>query len=341
MSTSARTPAVTLESIREAAERIAPVIVRTPLKPSLGLTQRSGSRVWLKLETAQPTGAFKLRGAANAILSLPDERRRCGVVTASAGNHGRAVAYVARELGVPCHVFLSRLVPANKVAAIRDLGAAVNTDEKDYEDACARAAALAQEEGLAYVHAFDDPDVTAGQGTIGLEILEDLPEVETIVVPVSGGGLIAGIAVAAKALNPSVRIVGVSMERGAAMAASLAAGRPVAIVEEETLADALSGSIGLDNHVTFPLVRDLVDDLILLPEDRIAAAMVHALRREKLVLEGGAACTLAVLLDPPPSGLGRAVAGVCSGDNVDIDLLLRLAAERDDARVLARRGAAV
>ncbi len=316
---------VTIEDIRQAADRIDHIIRRTPLKPSLPLSRRLGSRVELKLETVQPTGAFKLRGAANAILGLTGDARRRGVVTASAGNHGRAVAYVARELGLPCVVYLSDLVPANKVTAIRDLGAEVRTGAPDFEAASARALAHAADDGLAFIHPFDDRAVVAGQGTIGLEILEDAPEVDTIIVPVSGGGLVAGIAVAVKAIKPSVRIVGVSMERGAAMAASLAAGRPTAIVEEATLADALSGSIGLDNRVTFPLVQRLVDDLLLLSEEQIAAAMVYALRQDRLVLEGAAACALAVLLDPPPGGLGHAVVAVCSGDNVDIDRLLTLA----------------
>ena len=318
-----------LDAIRIAQGRIAPLAVRTPLKPSLTLSRRLGADVRLKLETTQPTGAFKLRGAANAILALDDEQRKRGVVTASAGNHGRAVAYVAKRLGLPCRVYLSTLVPPNKAAAIRDLGAEVNQDEHDFDGAAARAVDFAAASAMTYIHPFDDPEVVAGQGTIGLEILDDLPDVETIVVPVSGGGLVAGIALAVKTVKPAVRIVGVSMERGAAMAASLAAERPTAIVEEPTLADALSGGIGLDNRITFPLVRDLLDDLLLLTEEQIADAMVYALREEKLVLEGGGACSLAVLLAAAPGAMGSAVAAVCSGDNVTIDRLLALAADHE------------
>jgi threonine dehydratase len=315
---------VTLADIEQAAERIAGVAQRTPLKPAWALGREMGRAVYLKLETMQPTGAFKLRGAANLILSLtPDERER-GLVTCSSGNHGRAVAYVARQLGLRAVVFLSALAPANKVAAIRDLGAEVIICP-DYDAADAASLEYARARRMTYVHPFDDPRIVAGQGTIGLEIVQTLPEVATLVVPVSGGGLIAGVALAAKALKPGVRVIGVSMEHGAAMHASVHAGRPVPVVEEATLADALAGGIGPDNRLTLRAVQQLVDDILLVSEEQIADAMAYALLEERLVLEGAAACPIALLRDPRAADYAAPLVAVCSGDNVDMGRLLAIA----------------
>ena len=318
---------VSLRDIQAARDRIVGLVVRTPLKPSQSAGYPSGRQVYLKLETMQPTGAFKLRGAANAILSLPDEERERGIVTCSAGNHGRAVAWVARHLGIPATIFMSPLAPANKVQAIEALGAKVIVTGKDFDEAAEAAGSYCAEQGLTFVHAFDDPAVIAGQGTLALEIFEDLPETETIVVPLSGGGLIAGIAVVVKALKPEAKVVGVSMEQGPAMHASVLAGQPVSVDEDASLADALTGGIGLENRWTFPIVRDLVDEIVLVSEAEIGAAMVHALLKEKVVLEGAAATSLAVLLRDDVAIRGEAVVVVCTGDNVDTATLLRLASK--------------
>lgn len=319
---------VSIGDIEDARLRISLLAVRTPLKPSQTLSSRLGKQVYLKLETMQPTGAFKLRGAANAILSLSSAQRKLGVVTCSAGNHGRAVAYVTRHVGIPATVFLSSLVPANKVQAIRELGATVVVTGADFDEASAEAREFCADQGMTFVHAFDDREIVAGQGTIGLEILDDLPNVDTIIVPLSGGGLIAGIALAAKARKPSVHIIGVSMEHGAAMHESLKAGRPVSVKEEPTLADALAGGIELDNSVTFPLVRDLVDEVRLLSEAEIADAMVFALLEERIVLEGAGATPLALLLRDDGAVRGDNIVAVCTGDNVDMTKLLALVQER-------------
>lgn len=315
-----------IAAVEAAAERIRPFVCRTPLKPSFALSARLGRAVWLKLESMQPSGSFKIRGAANALLSLSRQERSRGVITCSSGNHGRSLALIARRLGVPATIFLSEMVPAHKVAAIRELGATVVVAGADQATCEALSYRHAEENGLVYVHPFDDPRVIAGQGTLGLEIAEDLPEVDTVVIPLSGGGLLGGAALALKARAPSVRVVGVSMERGAAMAESLRAGRIVPIVEEPTLADALAGDLGAENRYTFPLVRELVDDVRLLSEEEIAAGMVHALLRERLVLEGGGAAAIALLLARPEAVPGANVVAVCSGDNVDMPMLLRLAA---------------
>ncbi|MCF6368115.1 hydroxyectoine utilization dehydratase EutB [Rhizobium halophilum] len=310
---------VSLADVERAARRIAGGVVRTPLVPSPSLSERAGQPVYLKLETRQPTGAFKLRGAMNAILSLEDAAKRRGLVTASTGNHGRAVAYAARELGVPATICMSSLVPANKVEAIRSLGADIRIVGVSQDDAQDEVERLVQTFSLTPIPPFDDVDVVAGQGTMGLELIEDLPDLATVLVPLSGGGLAGGIAVAVKALKPQARIIGISMERGAAMHTAIAAGKPVAVREEETLADSLGGGIGLANRVTFALCRDLLDDVVLLTEDEIAAGIRHAAREEDEVVEGAGAVGIAAIL-PDKVQLVGPTAVIVSGGNIDPEI---------------------
>ncbi|MBB3560969.1 threonine dehydratase [Rhizobium sp. BK512] len=317
---------VTLADIKRAAARIFGRVTRTPLIYSGSLSERTGQPVHLKLETRQPIGAFKLRGAMNAILSLDDAARKRGLVTASTGNHGRAVAYAARELGVPATICMSSLVPVNKVEAIRALGAEIRIIGISQDDAQVEAERLTESRGLTPIPPFDDADVVAGQGTIGLEIVEDLPDFATVLVPLSGGGLAGGVAVAIKALKPQARVIGISMERGAAMHAAIAAGKPVAIREEETLADSLGGGIGLSNHVTFTLCRDLLDDIVLLTEDEIAEGIRHAARQEDMTVEGAGAVGIAAILANKIAVSGPA-ALIISGGNIDPALHQRILAE--------------
>jgi threonine dehydratase len=314
---------VTLKHIYEARAAIQGIACRTPLVPAAKLSAPD-CQVLLKLETAQPTGAFKIRGAANALARLGAEERRRGVVCASTGNHGRAVAYAAARLGVPACVCLSHLVPAIKLAAIQALGAEVRVIGQSQDDAQAEVERLVAEEGRVELPPFDHPDIIAGQGTIGLELLEDCPDLDTVVVPLSGGGLMAGIALAIKSASPSIRVVGVCMERGAAMHRSLLAGRPVEVAEEPTLADSLGGGIGLGNRHTFAMVRDLVDEVVLLSEAQIAGAMRALFLQEGWVAEGGGAVGIAPLLEPGLAVLGRRVAVVISGRNVDMGLFRRV-----------------
>ncbi len=317
---------VTLADIKRAAARIFGRVTRTPLVYSGSLSERTGQPVHLKLETRQPIGAFKLRGAMNAILSLDDAARKRGLVTASTGNHGRAVAYAARELGVPATICMSSLVPVNKVEAIRALGAEIRIIGTSQDDAQVEAERLTESRGLTPIPPFDDADVVAGQGTIGLEIVEDLPDLATVLVPLSGGGLAGGIAVAIKTLKPQARVIGISMERGAAMHAAIAAGKPVAVREEETLADSLGGGIGLSNHVTFTLCRDLLDDIVLLTEDEIAEGIRHAARQEDMTVEGAGAVGIAAILANKIAVSGPA-ALIISGGNIDPALHQRILAE--------------
>jgi threonine dehydratase len=309
---------LTQRTIWQARRAIAPLVRRTPLVRSETLSRQLGKNVQLKLENEQATGAFKLRGATNRVLQLSDRERERGVVAVSTGNHARAVAHAASVQGVRAVVCMSPLVPANKVEAVRALGAEIRIVGRNQDEAEVVAKELAAERGLTYVSPFDDPFVIAGQGTIGLELLDDLPALDAVLVPLSGGGLIGGIALALKCADPRIRVIGVSMERGPAMVRSLEAGRPVAVEEEASLADSLGGGIGLDNRHTFALVREHVDETVLVSEDEIAAAMRHCYWQERQIVEGGAAVGIAALLAGKASPSGDNLVVVLSGANVDM-----------------------
>ena len=315
---------LTMRDIYSARARIAPIARKTPLVSSPALTELTGSEITLKLENLQETGSFKPRGAANKLLSLNPGARQRGVITVSSGNHGRALAFVAHRLGLRAVVCLSDTVPANKRDAIQKLGAEVVIRGSTYDEAAEEAYRLVEKEGLEMIHPYDDPVIIAGQGTIGLELLEEFPDLDTIVVPLSGGGLLGGIAFALKSADPGIHVVGVMMERGPAMVESLRAGRVVDIVEEPTLADALAGGIK-PNKYTFELIQKTVDETVLVSEQEIAAAMAFALERHHLVVEGGGAVGIAALRAGKVHHLGERVAVVISGANVDMPLLLRVA----------------
>jgi threonine dehydratase len=314
--------ALTLADVQRARQRIEGRALVTPLVQSASLSARAGVPVYLKLETLQPTGSFKLRGATNALAQLAEQGCK-RVVTASTGNHGRAVAHAARLLGMEAAVCMSSLVPENKVDAVTALGARVVIVGKSQDDAQVEAQRLVREEAYAFVPPFDDPCVIAGQATIGLEIVKALPDVATIVVPLSGGGLFSGIAFAAKSVKPDTQLIGISMERGAAMHASLEAGKPVLVDELDTLADSLGGGIGIDNQHTFLMTRELIDQVVLLDEVSIARGIVHAYREEHVVVEGAAAVGMAAVLDGAIQSQGPIVI-VVSGCNIDIDTHRRL-----------------
>ncbi len=302
--------------IYQAKKRISPYVTRTPLVRAHALSNRCEAEIWCKLETMQPTGAFKLRGATNAILRLNEDQRKRGVVAVSTGNHGRGVAYAAREQGVRAVICLSSLVPENKVEAIKSLGADVRIVGNSQDEAEIEANRLTEEEGLIPISPFDHPDVIAGQGTIGLELLEDFPELNCVVVPLSGGGLIGGIALALKAASPKINVVGVTMENGPAMVLSLEAGKPVEVEEEESLADSLGGGIGLENRYTLSLVQELVDETLLVSEDEIGQAIQYVFETQRMVLEGGAAVGPAALLAKKLEVQGQSVALIYSGNNI-------------------------
>ena len=325
-----RCESIVLRDLYLARARIAPWVRRTPLVAAPSLSAVARTPISLKLETAQDTGAFKLRGATNFICASGDGVRERGVVTVSTGNHGRAVAYAARRVGARAVVCMSELVPRNKREAIEALGAEIRIVGRTQDEAEVEAQRLVEEEKLTLVHPFDDPLVIAGQGTAGLEILEDRPEVDTVIVALSGGGLICGVALALKAANPRVRVVAVTMERGAAMYLSVRAGRPVEVEEESSLADSLGGGIGLDNRFTFELTQALVDDYVLVTESQIADAMRHLYRHERIIAEGGGAVSVAAVLAGAVQALSGNVVCVVSGGNVDMDVFTRIVA--DDVR---------
>lgn len=320
--------ALQLNDVYLARQRIESLVRRTPMEHSPSLSRLLGVPVYLKLESQQITGSFKLRGASNAVAQLSDEQKARGVITASTGNHGRALAYAASRQGVKATICLSQLVPGNKVQAIRDLGAEVCIVGRSQDDAQREAERIAREHGATLLPPFDHPAIIAGQGTLGLEILEQQPDVAQVLVPLSGGGLFAGVALALKRANPQIVTHGISMQRGAAMHTSLVAGHPVEVEELPTLADSLGGGIGLDNCYTFNMTRDTCDHLHLLSEASIANAIRHAYREERLVLEGAAAVGIAALLDGLIKQRGPIVV-VVSGRNVDIDQHLRVLAGAD------------
>jgi threonine dehydratase len=317
-------PVLDLADIFKARQRIAGIAVDTPLLRSEQLSQIAGSDILLKLEGIQPTGAFKIRGATNALAQLSAKKRSRGVVCCSTGNHGRALAYAARRFGIQATICVSELVPPNKLAAIEAQGARICRNGKSQDAAQRNVETLVTREGLIEVPPFDSEAVVAGQGTIALELLEERPDLETIVVPLSGGGLIGGIAFAAKTINPRIRVVGVSMDRGAAMHESLSAGQPIEVCEVPSLADSLGGGIGLNNRFTFELCRRFVDETVLVSEAEIYKAMRSLFLADRIVAEGGGAVGVAALQTGRirPSNV---TALIISGQNVDMSLFLQIA----------------
>ncbi len=317
---------LSLADVLAARRAIAGVAVRTPLVPEPYLSTHLGHDFLLKLETTQPTGAFKLRGAVNAVSALPGDV--AGVTCCSTGNHGRAVAFAARNRGLRTVVCMSSLVPKTKVDAIRALGAELRIVGRSQDDALAESQRLAREEGLVEISPFDDPRVIAGQGTIGVELLEDRPDLAAILVPLSGGGLAAGVALAAKAIKPSIKIIGITMDRGAAMHQSIRAGRPVEVEEVPSLADSLGGGIGMDNRLSFPLCRDLLDDCVLVTEDEIYDAMQMLYFEDRMVAEGASVVGIAAMKAGRLPGFGGPLATILTGRNVDIGLFTDIIAGR-------------
>ncbi|MEU9380185.1 threonine ammonia-lyase [Streptomyces sp. NPDC048279] len=312
---------VTLDDVRGAQKMLTGVARVTAMEGSRHLSQLVGSPVHLKCENLQRTGSFKLRGAYVRIAGLLPEERAAGVVAASAGNHAQGVALASALLGVHATVFMPVGAPLPKISATREYGAEVRLHGQVVDETLAAAQEYAAETGAVFIHPFDHPDVIAGQGTVGLEILDQCPEVGTIVVGVGGGGLAAGIAVAVKAIRPDVRIVGVQAEGAAAYPPSLAAGRPVSVHNPVTMADGIK--VGRPGDVPFALVEELVDEVRTVGEDRLSAALLLCLERAKLVVEPAGAAPVAALLAEPGTFAGPVVA-VLSGGNVDPVLMQRV-----------------
>jgi len=313
---------IPIDRIREAASRTAPHLHRTPMLSSRSIGERAGVRLQLKCESFQKTGSFKPRGALNLVLSLPEERRSRGLITVSAGNHAQAVAWVAHTLGLACTVVMPADAPRSKMEAVRGYGATILA----HEDRATVFDRLREEEaksGAAFVHPFDDPSGLAGAGTLGLEILEQAPDVECVIVPIGGGGLMAGVVSAIKAIQPGCRVIGVELEAGPGMTPALAAGEPVPAPRPATLADGLTppfvGAIPLE------VAREGLDAIALVTEQEIIEAMRLLLVRAKLFVEGsGAAATAALLAGKVSLGGATNVVSIVSGGNVDPERVLAL-----------------
>lgn len=316
---------ISLQDIREAEGRVAEVINRTCLDHSATFSRLSGNQVYLKPENLQKTGAFKIRGAANHVLQLDPRKARGGVITPSSGNHGQAVAYAASLAGYPAVVVVPEDASPAKVAAIKGYGAEVVFYGTTSLERIEKARELARERGMAFVHSFDDPWVMAGQGTIGLEILEDLPDVDAVLVPVGGGGLISGIATAIKESRPKVLVFGVEPAGSNSMYLSCRAGKATELKGVNTIADGLRTS--RPGELTFPVVQKYVDDILLVSEEEIKTALVTLLERGKLLAEPSGAVTVAALLAGKVPLQGKKVAVVISGGNVDLKLVAKLLAE--------------
>ena len=316
-------PTVTLDDIRAAQTRIAGRVLRSPCPRSIPLSEATGADVFCKLDLLQRTGSFKERGACNALMMLDDAAKSRGVVAASAGNHALGLAYHGKLLGIPVTVVMPRFAPLVKVATCRRLGARVILEGETFDDARRGAAEIADRDGLDRIHGFDDPRVIAGQGTMALEILEDVPEAGAIVVPTGGAGLLAGVAVAAKALRPDIRIVAVETAAAPSFSASLAAGRPTQVPIHPTLADGLA--VGRVGELSFPLAAPLVDQVVTVDEAELSLAVLRLLELEKTVVEGAAASALAALLGGRcPELAGRSTVLLLCGGNIDLTILDRV-----------------
>jgi threonine dehydratase len=313
---------VTLDRVEAARERIRGHLYLSPARHSAGLSEMTGQQVYLKLENLQRTGAFKERGALNKILTLTAAERERGVIAASAGNHAQAVAYHASREGLRARIVMPLMTPLVKVAATSGFGAEVVLHGANYDEACAEAIRQSEAEGLTFLHPFDDDEVIAGQGTIGLELLEQVPELEAVVAPVGGGGLIGGVACAIKESRPEVRVIGVQTERLPSMVGARAAGKPVTIPAEATIADGIA--VRRAGEKTLPLVQRYVDELVTVDEEEIASAILVLLEREKTLAEGAGAAGLAALLQKKTSLNGQRTAVVVGGGNIDVTLLSKI-----------------
>ena len=314
-------PSVGLEDVRAARDLLVGIARTTPLEGLRSLSEKVGGDVLLKCENLQRTGSFKIRGAYVRIARLSEAERARGVVAASAGNHAQGVALAASLLGCSSTVFMPESAPLPKVAATRGYGAQVRHAGATVDEALLVARAHAEQTGAVLIHPFDHPDVIAGQGTVGLEILEQCPQVRTVVVCTGGGGLVSGIAAAVKGLRPDVSVVAAQATGAAAFPASLVAGRPVPLAAMTTMADGIA--IGRPGDVTFPLVRDLVDRVVTVDEEALSRALLLCLERAKLVVEPAGAAAVAALMEDP-TAFAAPVVAVVSGGNIDPLLLTKV-----------------
>ena len=314
-------PPVSIADIWQAYKFLKPIIHHTTLAPSRTMQDMTGADIYLKAEHMQRGGSFKVRGASYMISRLNDEQRRAGVIAASAGNHAQGVAIAAIQHGIPCTIVMPENAPLAKVTATQGYGATVVLHGPTYDDAYQRCLELQQELGATYVHAFDDPDIIAGQGTLGLEMLNDLPDADAIVVPIGGGGLISGIAIAARALKPDITIIGVQAAGAASSRASLDAGELLTLPAITTIADGIA--VKRPGALTYSIIEKLVDDVVLVKDEAIINAVLLLMERCKMLVEGAGAAGLAALLSGAIQLKGKKVLVPLTGGNIDINLVSR------------------
>ncbi len=313
---------LSLADVQKAMQSLRGVVRHTPMRRSTTIGDMTGSEFHFKLENFQLTGSFKVRGAIHKVDSLSAADRKKGVVAASAGNHAQGVAYAARRAGVKCDIFMPEEATLAKVMATKGYGATVHLAGRDYQDTFEHALAFQKKAGAVYVHAFDDPLIMAGQGTIGLEIKEDLPKVDTVFVPIGGGGLISGIATALKGLDPKVRVIGVQAAGANTIAPSLEKGVAITLDSVDTMADGIA--VRKANPTTLSVIKERVDQVVTVSESEISAAILFLLERMKVVAEGAGAVTLAAAMHGKADLKGRTACALVSGGNIDMTLMSRI-----------------
>jgi len=314
---------ITFKDIEVARTRIADAVYYSPCLPSIPLSELTGIETFCKLDNLQRTGSFKERGARNALAQLPQEQQKRGVIAASAGNHAQALAYQGKLLGIPATVAMPKFAPLLKITNCQKLGATVVLHGNDFGEAKARADEIAKEKGLAYIDGYDDPAIVAGQGTMGLEIVEQIPDLEAVIIPVGGAGLLAGVSLAIKTLRPKVKIIAVEAENVASFSAALEAGKPTKIDMRPTLADGLA--IPKVGSNAFQIARPLVDLVVIVSEEQIALAILRLIELQKSVVEGAAATTLAACMSGKLKELrGKRVVLLLCGGNIDPNVLSRV-----------------
>lgn len=314
---------VTFAEIEQARERIRNAIVVSPCSPSAMLSKRLGSRVYLKMENLQLTGSFKERGACNKIRQLSEQEKQRGIIAASAGNHAQAVAYHAAQLGISAKIVMPEGTPLLKVTRTRSFGGEVVLWGSSYDEAYAHAVELMEAEGRVFVHPFDDRAVISGQGTLGLELLEQNPYLDCVVVPIGGGGLAGGVAVALKETNPKIRVIGVEVDSLASMRGAIEAGGVYELPEATTICDGIA--VRRVGEVCYETVRRYVDDIVVVSEEEVANAILDLLEQEKTVAEGaGAAAVAALIAGRVPNIEGKRVAAIVSGGNIDVNVIARI-----------------
>jgi len=313
---------ITLKDIQEARERLKNIVYKTGLVHNTTFSEMTGNFIYLKTENLQRTGSFKVRGAFNKIACLTEEQRKCGVIASSAGNHAQGVAMAATAFGIKSTIVMPKHAPLSKITATKSYGAEVVLHGEMYDEAYERARQIQQQTGAVFVHPFDDREIIAGQGTIAVEILEELPDADIIVVPVGGGGLISGIAIAAKHLKPDIKIVGVQTKNLPSMAKAISQNSITTVEGPATIADGIA--VKTPGELTFKIVRQYVDDIVTVDEDEIANAILLLLERAKVVSEGAGAVSVAAILNRLDSIRNKKIVALISGGNIDVNMLSRI-----------------